>query len=330
MEHFLPPKSLRKLTIEVTTQCNLKCAGCPRTIGIANGNWTDFHMELEMFERILKHLPKVGFVTLHGIGEPTLHPQFQELVSMANASGKFERMKVTTNGLTRSTEYYKNLVANGLDEFWISVDSFDPVIANQMREGTKVEKLKRRIGDMIEENLPVHVSMVVSATNYRDIPDTLNHLYDLGMPPVYMQEFQDYGDGYGLMDEEKRREFSLILADTMKSLPGMLISPPNYVHPKGDYCTAPWFRPAITAQGFFTPCCTTFDPSQFGYVNLGELSFAQAWQQPSLLKWIEKFLDNKTKICQGCSLNPRNFGVENVLGKSGKKGTEEHILKRII
>src|SRR3546814_851148 len=137
MNLFAAPSAIHKLTIEITTLCNLKCAGCPRTMGIANDTWIDQHMDLTRFSRILEGWPVTEFVTLHGIGEPTLHPQFVELVAMARQSGKFKRMKVTSNGITRSADYYAEAVAAGLNEFWISVDSFDPVIAERMRSGTK-------------------------------------------------------------------------------------------------------------------------------------------------------------------------------------------------
>jgi MoaA/NifB/PqqE/SkfB family radical SAM enzyme len=285
-------------------------------------------MDIEMFARILDNLPPVGFVTLHGIGEPTLHPEFNEIVSMADRSGKFQKMKMTTNALTRSVEYYKKSVLAGLDEFWVSVDSLDQDIAEKMRSGTKVEKLKRRIGDLCAEELPVHISMVVSAINYKDIPETLRQLYELGKPPVHIQEFQDFGNDYGLMTRDQRQELLHELKKVAAELPGMYIQPPNYLRPQGNYCSAPWFRPAITVQGYMTPCCTTFDPGEFDYINLGEMSFAQAWKQPGILNWVKQFLQDKTEICQGCGLNPRNFGMENVLGVSGKSGLEKHVVKQ--
>lgn len=324
MNLFAAPSALQKLTIEITTLCNLKCAGCPRTMGIANDSWIDQHMDLKLFQRILDGWPPTGFVTLHGIGEPTLHPQFVELVAMARQSGKFKKMKVTSNGITRSADYYAEAVAAGLDEFWISVDSFDPVIAERMRSGTKTEKLKANIAACLDKGLPLHISMVVSAVNYRDIPDTLQQLAELGAPPVHMQEFQDYGEPYGLMTSEQRAEFIRLVHASVHRFPGLPVVLPSFIRPKGDICTAPWFRPAISVQGYLTPCCTTFDPSQFGYTNVGEMSFAQAWQQPGLLNWVRNFLEEKTPICTGCPLNPRTFGTEITLGRSGKTGTDTH------
>jgi len=275
----------------------------------------------------LDNLPQVDFVTLHGIGEPTLHPEFNEIVSMAKASGKFKRMKMTTNALARSVKYYEQSIASGLDEFWVSVDSLNQEICDKMRFGTKAEKLKRRLKDLIAAQLPVHISMVVSSENFHDIPQTLRQLYEAGAPPVHMQEFQDFGNPYGLMNSDQRKRFLHELSLTIKELPGMKIIPPSYASPQGTICTAPWFRPAISVQGYLTPCCTTFDPSQFGFISLSTNSFQEAWQHDGVIKWIEDFIDNNTSICQGCGLNPRKFGIDNVLGTSGKTGSEQHVIK---
>jgi len=326
MSPFVAPTQLLKLTIEITTLCNLKCAGCPRTLGVANGTWSNTHMDLDRFERILAGLPVTGMVTLHGIGEPTLHPRFVELVEMAKASGKFRYMKVTTNGLARSVEYYTDAVRAGLDEIWISVDSFDPEIAERMRSGTPAGKLRTRVAQCVAAGVPTRISTVVSAVNYMDLPDTLRELHRCGVKRVSMQEYQDYGDPYGLMTPAMREEFLREMRSLLPTLSGMSVVLPNFSRPAEAICMAPWLRPAISVQGYFTPCCTTFDPEHFGYIDLAERTFEQAWASPSVRHWIVGHMRDEHAICDGCGLNPRTFGVANPLGRSGKTGAERHVV----
>lgn len=326
MSVFAAPRQLAKLTIEITTQCNLKCAGCPRTLGIAAGTWANLHMDLDRLDRILAGLPPTHAVTLHGIGEPTLHPRFVELVAMARASGRFRHMKVTTNGLARSASYYADAIRAGLDEIWISVDSLDPETAERMRSGTPVAKLRERVGECVAAGVPVRVSTVVSAVNHLELPRTLAELRALGVQAVQMQEFQDFGDPYGLMTPEMRAAFLEGVRAAAPKLAGMKVALPNFARPAESICMAPWLRPAISVQGYLTPCCTTFDPAHFGYVDLAETPFEEAWRRPGVHAWIERHLREGNDVCTGCALDPRTFGMRGPLGRSGKTGAERHVV----
>ncbi|MBR1598172.1 MAG: radical SAM protein [Lachnospiraceae bacterium] len=60
--------------IELTNYCNLACANCPSsTCKRAKGYMSD-----EVFERVFPLIPpnKKDYFSLHGLGEPLLHPQF--------------------------------------------------------------------------------------------------------------------------------------------------------------------------------------------------------------------------------------------------------------
>ncbi|MBI5921857.1 MAG: radical SAM protein [Betaproteobacteria bacterium] len=316
MNPYNAPERLAKLSIEVTTQCNLKCAGCRRTAAIESGVWSDLHMTSETFSNVLEHLPPTGTLVLHGVGEPTLHPELTKLVEMAKASGKFGFIRFTTNALARDVEYYCNLIKAGLDEIWISVDSLDQDVADAVRQGTNVHKLKKRIKDLIDAGVPIMISMVVSAKNLLDIPDTLWELHKLGNPKIWMQEYQEQGDSFGVLSPEHRKRFLKLINALVVIKPTFRLHLPNFTQATKGICSAPWARPAINVQGYLTPCCNTFNSSEFGNINLGETSFRDAWKQPSVLGWVKRFLDNKVEVCQGCKLNPQNFGTLNDAGKS--------------
>jgi MoaA/NifB/PqqE/SkfB family radical SAM enzyme len=327
MNSMATPKSWSKLTIELTTDCNLKCAGCPRTISIAENNWSNIHMPLETFKGVLDHIPPTNMVTLHGIGEPTLHPDFLEIVRLAKTSQKFQRIKITTNGLTRSPEFLAQSVAAGLDEIWVSVDSFDPIVVDFLREGTNPKKLKDRVQTYIKMGLPIHISNVVSSANIGELGDTLETLFELGNPPVHSQEFQDFGNDYGMLTAEDRQAALAVFSKHLLKHPTARVSPPQFASPKGLICDAPWTRPAISVQGMLTPCCTTFDPKHFGYANISEQSIEEIWSSAVVQTWMEHFYKDEIDMCLGCGLNPRTRGTTNSLSRSGKSGADEHVIK---
>ncbi|MDB4986667.1 MAG: hypothetical protein JWN04_1845 [Myxococcaceae bacterium] len=88
--------------IEITNHCNLECPIC------IVQNRHNYNMSLEEFQSILDGLvEKEGLletINLSG-GEPTLHPQFLELLDLAVAKKEISRVSISTNGLRIASDY---------------------------------------------------------------------------------------------------------------------------------------------------------------------------------------------------------------------------------
>ncbi|MBN8896907.1 MAG: radical SAM protein, partial [Rhodospirillales bacterium] len=145
---FAAPARLRRLQIEVTTGCNLRCAGCQRTLGLQAGTWRNAHMPRSRFAAIVANAPPAESIILQGIGEPTLHPDLATLVATAHESGKFRVISFNTNALLRDTAAYAALRDAGLRHLSISVDSLDPATAEALRAGTDVARLRAAIAEL--------------------------------------------------------------------------------------------------------------------------------------------------------------------------------------
>lgn len=87
--------------IEITNHCNLECPIC------IVQNKHNYEMTLQEFGSILDGLvAKEGTletINLSG-GEPTMHPQFFELLDMAVAKKEIARVSISTNGLRCATD----------------------------------------------------------------------------------------------------------------------------------------------------------------------------------------------------------------------------------
>ncbi|MDA8115788.1 MAG: radical SAM protein [Actinomycetota bacterium] len=83
--------------VSITSACNLDCPVCYTL----NRRQDSFFMAKDEFARILevihRHDPNMQIINFTG-GEPTLHPQFCELVEMCRQAG-IHRITVSTNGL---------------------------------------------------------------------------------------------------------------------------------------------------------------------------------------------------------------------------------------
>lgn len=82
---------LKRAYIEITNICNLSCSFCPGT------RRPPRTMTAEEFRLLAQRLrPHVGYLYLHVMGEPLLHPQLGEILSIAGEQGF--RVGLTTNG----------------------------------------------------------------------------------------------------------------------------------------------------------------------------------------------------------------------------------------
>lgn len=307
-----PPDRLRRVTVEVTTWCNLECPGCLRTQGSAAGSWSNRHMSVETFTRVTEHLPPCDMLVMHGVGEPSMNPDYLHLIDIAKASGKFGHLHCNTNAMARSTEFYCEMVERGLDSFSVSVDSLKPEIVQLTRTGTDVEKLHTRLKLFHSLNLPFHIQMVVSRLNYDDIFFTLYSLNQIGPRTVFIQPFIDHvGAGNALT-----REMAVLFMMRLRNLEGQF---GNLTIRAGGFrslgivedgmalpmCTSPWLDPAINADGFLTPCCVHWDASTLGLCNLAEISFAEAWRSESVQHFMAEYVRKPPGFCSDCSENVR-------------------------
>ena len=82
------------IELNITELCDMKCEFCPRSEGYPNSN---LNMSLDTLDNIvssMEQLPQEVLVHISGRGEPTLHPQFDQVLKKLS---KF-KVKLSTNG----------------------------------------------------------------------------------------------------------------------------------------------------------------------------------------------------------------------------------------
>jgi len=296
------------LTIEVTTHCSLKCVGCARTLAKEAGTWQDRHMSADLFSRVCDHLPPLERLTLHGIGEPTLNPDYPSIVAMAAATGRFAVIGANSHAMARDAEYYRRLIDLGLNELYVSVDSLTQEVADRTRTGTRVNLLRRRLEAFAAMELPVFITLVASRFNLRDIATTLDALNGLGAFPVSVQEFVDLGLPEGCLTAADRQVLAVLLDDAGTRWPRLSISrtlslATGWAAPA--ICSDPWSGFGVTVDGYLTPCCLMWDPAALGYLNLGTLLLESALESPAYRSFLAAYLSSAPSFCDGCQKNTR-------------------------
>ena len=112
---------LKKLYIEPTTKCNLKCKMCFRN------TWFDepiCDLSLEDFRRIIDTMPPtVETVFFGGMGEPLFHKDILAMIRIAAETGV--DVELLTNGTLLSQEMIQGIIDAGLSRLWLSIDDLD-------------------------------------------------------------------------------------------------------------------------------------------------------------------------------------------------------------
>jgi predicted O-linked N-acetylglucosamine transferase (SPINDLY family)/MoaA/NifB/PqqE/SkfB family radical SAM enzyme len=310
---FATPDRLRRLQIEITTGCNLRCVGCQRTLGMQAKTWRNTHMKPRRFAAVIANAPPADVVILQGIGEPTLHPGLGGLIETARASGKFGVISFNTNALVRELDDYRGLKARGLGHVSISVDSLEPETAEALRAGTNLDQLRAAIVGLIDlfEGQPT-LSVVLSRRNLHELPDLLGRLHGLGARLVELQPLISYDpalDGMALGPADLAGVRS-VAAGAQARWPGLSVLLAPALTPNGTRCRRPFTAAYVTVDGLLTPCCTTNDVELFGRASLADLPWDDAWRSAGVQAWLQRYFDREPAICSGCAFNPSGAAAE--------------------
>jgi len=260
-------KSLpRRLVFELTNTCNLNCVMCGRNA--ADFKPTIFNMD--WFNYFVPLLNTVEEVTLMGWGEPTIHPNFIEMLRVINDSNA--RKYFCTNGMTldRITDA---LFEYNVDVFGVSLDGANPETNDKLRRGAYFEKITTDLRKIVKirstQGLKYpHINFVFCAmrSNLHELSKLVELAADIGIDEVkvvYLTTF--YKD---LLDEilwgfedEIRHEFDKATKNSEKynillKLPHIPGSDPagNNSHKE---CFAVYRDLFVGSDGFVRPCMSS-------------------------------------------------------------------------
>ena len=111
-------KRFRKVYLEISNVCNLRCSFCPGTKRTARA------MQPEEFRRLMPKLqPYTDFLYFHLMGEPLCHPHLEEYLRVAESFGF--RVILTTNGTLLQKQQDVLLGAPALHKINISLHAFE-------------------------------------------------------------------------------------------------------------------------------------------------------------------------------------------------------------
>ncbi|ABS33702.1 radical SAM protein [Clostridium botulinum] len=298
----------RRLVFELTNACNLNCVMCGRNDAyfkptIFDINWID------KFSNIMD---KIEEVTLMGWGEPTMHPNFKEILEKINRYNV--RKYFCTNGM-KLGELQESIFENKVDIIAVSLDGANKNTNDTIRRGSDFDKVIKYLKNIVEERNKRNVSypyinfvFTAMKSNYKEIPDMIKLAHEIGIEEVkvvYLTAFSDkmiQDTLYNCKDEvSKIFDEAVKLAKKL----GVKIKLPyiqggdmaeNKFHKE---CYVGWRDFFLGSDGYVRPCMST--PIKFFSIDK-YCSFSEIWNSEKFINFRENVNDSKKmyKSCKMC------------------------------
>ena len=197
--------SISTFYIEITNACNLACTFCP----YPKMNRKKGVMTLNLFKKVVDEVAEKeisSWICLHLMGEPTLHPQFFEMVRYLN--DKDLHVSLITNGSIPADQLARGFYGLKIAALNLSVNSFGE--EQYTLKGVKhmdyeqyVENQKKFIDIYTEHHpsTPIHISYLLTKNKYMpfdarlvDTDDEMRSVLRYWMD--YAEKFNDRGDAF--------------------------------------------------------------------------------------------------------------------------------------
>lgn len=171
--------------LTLTNACNLRCVYCSDQ-DLRNRQGCE-NMDFEVFERLFADLVKGGTkgVVFEGGGEPTLHPNFDQLVRSARKYG------LAVGLITNGTKTIDSEIVKELEWIRVSLDASNAEEYYRLKKVDCFEEVLSNIFHYAKYCDTVGVGYVVTNQNMSNIETLILRLRDLGASYIQMRPVVD-------------------------------------------------------------------------------------------------------------------------------------------
>lgn len=298
--------------IEITNQCNFHCPFC-RSKEVQR---RAAFMKRRLFDHVLVQLPALTTrpIYMHVSGEPTLHPEFFQLVRSSNALGIRVLLATNATGLdVRFLDLEMDIL------IYLSTDKDEFSRRSSIPFEEYLGRIERYAAAWLVSGSPQNISFAVYfASGDRGNPARVGrqmsflrgfvHRLGLGDPNCLPE------DGVGV-DLCRRREDgrTVRVCDLDLHVGGLYPNPgnahlPGRSHPQGKhygFCDSAWRRLAVLVDGKLAYCCRDLTAGT-AFTKPGQIlksSLRSLWlDDPGINRIRRELLEHKIRnsVCQTC------------------------------
>ena len=329
MSAVAPPLP-REIQVEVTGACNLRCRMCLVSYRPALGK-TSGAMDLATFTRLVDELPGLRKVTMQGLGEPLLAPDFFPMLELL-AERRIE-MGFNTNGTLLTRERAERLVELGVSWLHISLDGATAATYEDIRHLSQFELVRRNVAGLVQvmrergaKKPDLELVFVAMRRNVAELPALVELAAELGVPTVWVQnlshsfsdtdpagdyrEIREYAAAEALWADENP-EADAVFAEARELAEELgvrlrvprLEEPDRTRRPGSPGCHWPFTSSYVTHDGKLQPCCAVMGADRAVLGDAKAEGFAAVWASERYRDFRAKLLtDEPPDVCVGCSM----------------------------
>jgi radical SAM protein with 4Fe4S-binding SPASM domain len=293
-------------------------------------------MTFETFRALVDELPDLEQVTMQGLGEPLLAPDFFDMLEYLAERGI--RMGFNTNGTLLTRDKAERLVRLGVDWLHVSVDGATAGTYENIRHGSSFELVKRNVAGLVDvmrevgaEKPTLEVVFVAMRRNIHELCDVVRLTADWGVPKLWVQnlshsfsdtdpagsyrEIREYAAAEALWaepDETVERTFEE--ARSVAEELGVEIRLPRLEEPVRPRklgtpgCGWPFHSAYVTHDGKMQPCCAVMGADRAVLGDARKDGFSDVWASEDYRTFRSQLLtDEPPEVCRGCSMYRRVF-----------------------
>ena len=323
------PPLPRFVQIEPVGQCNLRCQMCAiqfRQEGPPHGPLA--FLAFDDFKRLVEGFGDIDELQLQGLGEPTMHPRFFDMVAWASARGI--RVSTNSNLTLWSERRARQCVESGLAALHVSLDAATPALYETIRRGARFSKVIRNLRRVIAARRtaasPLHVRVVtvLMRQNLHELAAIVRLASAEGVDDMFVQYLchdfaeQSLPQAYRPMrdfirdealDDVPRETLARAFGEAREAasvsgvrlrLPPLARSARPAAIPRCDW---PWRGAYVSWRGDAMPCCMVGTPDRVSFGNMLEQGVADVWNGDAYERFREQLAsDRPSAICRSCAL----------------------------
>jgi len=242
--------------IDISPACNLSCTTCVHADAHDNGALAkqDFsgkqRMSIEEYTRIINEIKGTATaVSLYYLGDPLVHPQMDEMCSIAQKAGL--NVHISTNfSFVLSDDRLRRMVASGLTHLSVCVDGLSQEKYQLTRVGGKIDRVINNLERVVKfkkeqsRSYPeVEVQYIKFQHNVDELEPARKRFIDLGV-----NQFTDFWGDLGNYTDRDPELLTVREPRANKRLP---------------QCQWPHASMVIKYNGDVIPCCTYRHGTQY-------------------------------------------------------------------